>query len=116
LALQPKFIIWDEPVSSLDVSVQAIVLNLLNELKRDFYFTYIFISHDLSVVKFMSDRLIVMNNGKIEEMGDADDIYHHPKSEYTKRLINAIPKGQLSDIKKSIEKKQLLTDVTYRKN
>ena len=93
LALQPKFIICDESVSALDVSVQAQVLNLLNELKREFNFTYIFISHDLSVVKFMSDKMIVMNKGKIEEMGDADSIYNNPQSEYTKKLISAIPKG-----------------------
>ena len=92
LALQPKFIICDESVSALDVSVQAQVLNLLNELKREFNFTYIFISHDLSVVKFMSDKMVVMNKGKIEEMGDADDIYNNPKTEYTKKLISAIPK------------------------
>lgn len=107
LALKPKFIICDESVSALDVSVQAQVLNLLNELKREFDFTYIFISHDLSVVKFMSDRMVVMNNGKIEEMGDADHIYNNPQSEYTQKLINAIPKGQLEDIKASIEKKKL---------
>lgn len=93
LALEPKFIICDESVSALDVSVQAQVLNLLNELKREFGLTYIFISHDLSVVKFMSDRMIVMNKGRIEEMGDPDDIYVSPKSEYTKRLIAAIPAG-----------------------
>jgi peptide/nickel transport system ATP-binding protein len=108
LAMQPKFIICDESVSALDVSVQAQVLNLLNELKREFDFTYIFISHDLSVVKFMSDRMVVMNKGKIEEMGDADEIYNNPKSEYTKRLIAAIPKGQLDDIKNSIEKRKLV--------
>ncbi|MEO5569615.1 MAG: ABC transporter ATP-binding protein, partial [Bacteroidia bacterium] len=93
LALNPQFIICDESVSALDVSVQAQVLNLLNELKKDFGFSYIFISHDLSVVKFMSDRMMVMNKGKIEEMGDADEIYNHPKTEYTKRLIAVIPKG-----------------------
>ena len=91
LALEPQFIICDESVSALDVSVQAQVLNLLNELKRDFGFTSIFISHDLSVVKFMSDRMLVMNKGKIEEMGDPDEIYASPRSEYTKRLIKAIP-------------------------
>jgi len=96
LALQPKFIICDESVSALDVSIQAQVLNLLNELKRDFGFTYIFISHDLSVIKFMSDRIAVMNKGKIEEMGFADDIYFNSKSEYTKKLIEAIPKGSVS--------------------
>lgn len=97
LALKPKFIICDESVSALDVSVQAQVLNLLNDLKREFGFTYIFISHDLSVVKFMADRMIVMNKGKIEEIGDADEIYQNPKTAYTKKLIAAIPKG---DIKK----------------
>lgn len=93
LALNPKFIICDESVSALDVSVQAQVLNLLNELKREFKFTYIFISHDLSVVKFMSDRMVVMQKGKIEEMGDADQIYNNPQSEYTRKLINSIPKA-----------------------
>ncbi len=108
LALKPKFIICDESVSALDVSVQAQVLNLLNELKQEFEFTYIFISHDLSVVKFMSDRMVVMNKGRIEEMGDADRIYNNPETEYTKKLINAIPKGQLDDIKESIKKKKLI--------
>jgi peptide/nickel transport system ATP-binding protein len=82
------------------------VLNLLNELKRDFGFTYIFISHDLSVVKFMSDRMVVMNQGKVEEMGDADQIYSFPRTDYTKRLIAAIPKGRLEDIEASIEAKK----------
>lgn len=95
LALNPKFIICDESVSALDVSVQAQVLNLLNDLKKEFKFTYIFISHDLSVVKFMSDRMVVMQKGKIEEMGDPDEIYASPKSEYTRRLIDSIPKGKL---------------------
>ncbi len=112
LALKPKFIICDEPVSALDVSVQAQVLNLLNELKREFDFTYIFISHDLSVVKFMSDRMVVMNRGKIEEMGDADDIYNNPQTIYTQKLISAIPKGQLEDIKAAIEKKKNQTHKT----
>jgi peptide/nickel transport system ATP-binding protein len=93
IALQPKFIICDESVSALDVSVQAQVLNLLNELKRDFNFTYIFISHDLSVVKFMSDRMLVMSAGKIVEMDIAEKIYSNPEKEYTKKLIEAIPKG-----------------------
>jgi peptide/nickel transport system ATP-binding protein len=110
LSLNPKFIICDESVSALDVSVQAQVLNLLNDLKREFKFTYIFISHDLSVVKFMSDRMVVMNQGKIEEMGDADSIYLNPQSEYTKKLISSIPKGQLTDIRASIEKKKLVHD------
>lgn len=92
LALSPKFIICDESVSALDVSVQAQVLNLLNELKNKFSFTYIFISHDLSVVKYMSDRIVIMKNGRIEEQGIAEDIYRNPTSEYTKKLIGAIPR------------------------
>jgi peptide/nickel transport system ATP-binding protein len=102
LAVNPKFIICDESVSALDVSVQAQVLNLLNELKKEFGLTYIFISHDLSVVKYMSDRMVVMQNGEIEEMGDADQIYKTPKTAYTKRLIDAIPEGKLEDIKKHL--------------
>lgn len=90
IALQPKLIICDESVSALDISVQAQVLNLLNELKENFNFTYIFISHDLSVVKYMSDQLVVMNKGEIEEMNDADEIYNSPQKEYTKKLIHAI--------------------------
>ena len=93
IALQPKLIICDESVSALDVSVQAQVLNLLNELKVTFNFTYIFISHDLSVVKYMSDQLVVMNQGEIEEIGDADVIYKAPKTTYTKTLIASIPEG-----------------------
>ncbi|PCH70006.1 MAG: ABC transporter ATP-binding protein [Bacteroidetes bacterium] len=98
LAVNPSFIICDESVSALDVSVQAQVLNLLNELREEFGFTYIFISHDLSVVKFMSDRMIVMNNGKIEELGLADEIYANPGTEYTEHLIRAIPTGKLEVI------------------
>lgn len=93
IAVAPKLIICDESVSALDISVQAQVLNLLNKLKHEFNFTYIFISHDLAVVKYMSDQLIVMNNGKIEEFGEADLIYKTPKTDYTKKLIHAIPKG-----------------------
>lgn len=96
LALNPKLIICDESVSALDVSVQAKVLNLLNELKSKFNFTYIFISHDLSVVKFMADRMIVMKDGKIVEQGIAEDIYKNPQTEYTQSLIQAIPTGDLS--------------------
>ncbi|AUC16715.1 ABC transporter ATP-binding protein [Tenacibaculum sp. SZ-18] len=92
IALQPKFIICDESVSALDVSVQAQVLNLLNDLKKDFGFTYLFISHDLSVVKYMSDNVIVMNKGEITEIGEADELYKNPKNEYTKTLIDAVPK------------------------
>lgn len=93
IALQPKLIVCDESVSALDISVQAQVLNLLNELKSKFGFTYIFISHDLAVVKYMSDQLLVMNKGKIEEIGEADSIYKNPEKAYTKKLIKAIPKG-----------------------
>jgi ABC-type oligopeptide transport system ATPase subunit len=92
LSLEPRLLICDESVSSLDVSVQAQVLNLLNELKREYHFTYVFISHDLSVVRFMSDRLIVMKEGRIEEAGNADKIYSNPHSEYTRQLLEAIPK------------------------
>jgi len=105
LAVNPKFIICDESVSALDVSVQAQVLNLLNELKEEFGLTYIFISHDLSVVKYMSDRMVVMQEGKIEEMGDADQIYNKPRTEYTQKLIDAIPEGKLEDIKRHLESK-----------
>ena len=96
IAVHPKLIICDESVSALDVSVQAQVLNLLNDLKDSYGFTYIFISHDLLVVKFMSDQLMVMNKGKIEEIGEADSIYESPKKDYTKELIKAIPKGVLN--------------------
>ena len=93
IVMEPKLVICDESVSALDISVQAQVLNLLNELKNDFGFTYIFISHDLAVVKYMADQLLVMNAGKIEEIGDADEIYANPTKGYTKKLIAAIPKG-----------------------
>lgn len=93
LALNPSFIICDESVSALDVSVQAQILNLLMELREKMQFTCIFISHDLSVVKLMSDRIMVMHQGKIAEMGTADDIYEKPQQEYTQKLISAIPRG-----------------------
>ncbi|WP_179375542.1 ABC transporter ATP-binding protein [Winogradskyella wichelsiae] len=93
IALEPQLIVCDESVSALDISVQAQVLNLLNDLKEQFGFTYIFISHDLAVVKYMADQLLVMNKGKIEEIGDADTIYASPRQAYTKKLIHAIPKG-----------------------
>lgn len=91
LALEPEIIICDESVSALDVSVQAQVLNLINDLKRDFGFTCIFISHDLSVVKYMSDRIIVMQKGNIVEEAEADSIYNNPQTQYTRQLINSIP-------------------------
>src|SRR5215203_1999059 len=85
LALNPSFIICDEPVSALDVSIQAQVLNLLNDIKKEFGFTTIFISHDLAVVRYISDRIMVMHQGKIVEQGAADEVYYHPKNEYTKK-------------------------------
>ncbi len=91
LALQPKFIICDESVSALDVSVQAQVLNLIRELQQEFNLTYIFISHDLAVIKHISDRMMVMNKGEIVEVGYPDDVYYHPKEDYTKKLITSIP-------------------------
>jgi peptide/nickel transport system ATP-binding protein len=96
LALEPQFIICDESVSALDVSVQAQVLNLLKELQAEMGLTYIFISHDLSVVKFMSDRIIVMNKGKIEEIGTSEEIYRQPKTAYTRKLISSIPTGKMN--------------------
>lgn len=95
LALNPKFLICDESVSALDVSVQAQVLNLLKELQSEFSLTYLFISHDLGVVKFMSDRIAVMNRGRFEELGPADRVYDSPQEDYTRQLIAAIPTGRL---------------------
>lgn len=112
LSLNPQFIICDESVSALDVSIQAQVLNLLNELREEFNLTYIFISHDLSIVKFMSDRMLVMKDGAIEEIGDADEIYSNPKTEYTQKLIEAIPKGELENIKGAIKRKKELREIS----
>jgi len=91
LACKPSFIICDESVSALDVSVQAQVLNLLNDLKYEFGLTYLFISHDLRVVHYMSDRIMVMNRGKIEQIGEAGDVFNNPHSDYTRKLLSAIP-------------------------
>ncbi|MBY0425887.1 MAG: ATP-binding cassette domain-containing protein, partial [Cytophagales bacterium] len=96
LALSPKFLICDESVSALDISVQAQVLNLINDLKKQFGFTCIFISHDLSVVRYMSDRVMVMNKGRIEELADAETLYTSPQSKYTQELIAAVPGKRLS--------------------
>ena len=95
LALNPSFLIFDESVSALDVSVQAQVLNLLSDLKSEFNFTSIFISHDLSVVHYISDRIMVMHHGKIVEQGKADEVYFNPKEPYTQKLIEAIPGKKL---------------------
>jgi peptide/nickel transport system ATP-binding protein len=91
LTVNPKFIVCDESVSALDVSVQAQVLHLLNDLKQEFHLTYLFISHDLLVVKYMADRIAVMQHGKLVELNDAEELYRNPKTEYTKKLIEAIP-------------------------
>lgn len=98
LSLNPSFLIFDESVSALDVSVQATVLNLINELKKEFDFTSLFISHDLSVVHYISDRIMVMNKGKIVESGTADEVYRNPTDEYTKQLIESIPGRNLKTI------------------
>jgi peptide/nickel transport system ATP-binding protein len=89
--VEPKVLICDESVAALDISVQAQVLNLLNDLKRDLGLSYIFISHDLAVVKYMSDRIMVMQNGSLVELQEADKLYKNPKNAYTKKLIDAIP-------------------------
>ncbi|ALI98996.1 ABC transporter ATP-binding protein [Rufibacter tibetensis] len=106
LALEPTCIICDEIVSSLDVSVQAQVLNLLNRLKRDFNLTFLFITHDLSVAKFMSDRLLVMDQGQIVEQGNAQKIFSSPQHPYTQALLQAIPSGELTDILSAQEKRK----------
>ncbi|HCY00508.1 MAG TPA: ABC transporter ATP-binding protein, partial [Bacteroidales bacterium] len=91
LTVNPKVLVCDEMVSALDVSIQAHILNLLNRLKRDLSLTYLFISHDLTVVKYMSNRILVMYKGEIVEVGFADELYANPKTAYTKKLIEAIP-------------------------
>ena len=103
LAVKPEFIVCDESVSALDVSVQAQVLNLLLDLREEFNLTYIFISHDLSVVKFISDRMVVMNAGQIEEYDSSDVIYNNPQKAYTQKLIQAIPKGEIADIERRLK-------------
>jgi peptide/nickel transport system ATP-binding protein len=110
LALYPevKFIICDESVSSLDVSVQAQVLNLLKELQNELKLTYIFISHDLSVVKFMSDRILVMNQGQIVEQGSAEQIYDRPQQEYTQKLIASIPTGSPERIQQRQQQRTII--------
>jgi peptide/nickel transport system ATP-binding protein len=108
LALEPRCIICDESVSALDVSVQAQVLNLLNKLKRQFGITYIFITHDLAVARFMADRILVMSQGRIVEAGPAEAVYTNPRQEYTRTLLAAIPKGEIADIKRAQAKRRLL--------
>ena len=91
LALNPEFIVLDEPVSALDVCIQAQILNLLNELQREFHYTYVFISHNLSVVKHVSDRIAVMYLGRILETGPTEEIFAHPQQDYTRTLLGAAP-------------------------
>ncbi|MFI4875013.1 MAG: ATP-binding cassette domain-containing protein, partial [Blastopirellula sp. JB062] len=111
LTVEPEFLICDESVSALDVSVQAQVLNLLKDLQQRRGLTYLFISHDLSVVKFMSDMIAVMNQGKIVEFGPADNIYANPRQDYTKRLISATPKDDIEHIRRrQTERKTALAD------
>lgn len=107
LALNPKFIICDESVSALDVSVQAQVLNLLRELQNEFSLTYIFISHDLSVVRFLSDRIMVMNRGKIEEIGATESVLRMPTSDYTRQLIQATPKVRTEELLARLSRRAL---------
>ena len=102
LALNPKLIVCDEPVSALDVSIQAQILNLLKDLQRDFGLTYLFIAHDLAVVRTMSDRIAVMHLGKIVEVGPSEEVYKHPKDAYTKTLLSAVP---IPDPRKMKERK-----------
>jgi len=94
LVLRPSFVVCDESVSALDVSIQAQVLNLLNDLKKELGFTVVFISHDLQVIRYISDRILVMNRGRIEEIGRAEEVYSRPQSEYTKKLLEAVPKAR----------------------
>ena len=108
LALEPRCIICDESVSALDVSVQAQVLNLLNKLKRQFGITYIFITHDLAVARFMADRILVMSQGRIVEEGPAEAVYTNPRQEYTRTLLAAIPKGEIADIQVAQAKRKAL--------
>jgi peptide/nickel transport system ATP-binding protein len=103
IAVEPEFLICDESVSALDVSVQAQVLNLLKRLQETRGLTYIFISHDLSVVKFMADMMAVMNGGKIVEFGPSEAIYRDPREEYTRRLISATPNDDLENIRRIVK-------------
>ena len=101
--MEPEFIVCDECVSAMDVSVQAQVLNLLRELQDKRGLTYLFISHDLSVVKFMSDQVAVMQAGKIVETGGAEELYQNPKETYTRELLEAVPKGDLESLQARFE-------------
>ena len=92
LILRPEFIVADEPVSALDVSIQAQIINLLIDLKEKYQLTYLFISHDLNVVRYLCDNIVIMYKGEIKEQGPSEEIFNNPKDEYTKTLLNSIPK------------------------
>jgi oligopeptide transport system ATP-binding protein len=108
LALSPDLVVCDEPVSALDVSIQAQILNLLKDLQDQFGLTYLFIAHDLSVVRAMSDRIAVMNEGKLVELGDAEDVYAHPRERYTRELVEAVPIPDPRTMKKRKEERRRL--------
>lgn len=95
LILRPEFIVADEPVSALDVSIQAQIINLLIDLKEKYNLTYLFISHDLNVVRYLCDNVVIMNKGKIEETGEINEVFNNPKKDYTKILLNSIPKLEI---------------------
>ena len=105
LAVEPQFIICDESVSALDVSVQAQVLNLLKNLQEERNLTYVFISHDLSVVKFMSDMMAVMHDGQIVEFGPSENIYANAHEEYTQRLIASIPDDSIDKVRERVKQR-----------
>jgi peptide/nickel transport system ATP-binding protein len=111
LALKPEIIVCDESLASLDVSIQAQVLNLLTDLRNKFGFTFLFISHDIAVVRYFCDRIIVMHSGKIVETGESDKIYFYPEMDYTKQLIDSVPKGRIEDIKKALQRRKELANV-----
>jgi oligopeptide transport system ATP-binding protein len=108
LALSPDLVVCDEPVSALDVSIQAQILNLLKDLQDQFGLTYLFIAHDLSVVRAMSDRIAVMNQGRLVELGDAEDVYSHPRERYTRELVEAVPIPDPRTMKKRKEERRRL--------
>ena len=112
LAVEPEFIICDESVSALDVSIQAQVLNLLNDLQESRGLTYIFISHDLSVVKFMADMMAGMNDGKIVEFGPSEALYSNPREAYTQQLIEATPRDDLAHIRQLVAQRKARRDAS----